>query len=313
MNCTNLSDALNEKNPRKDYPTIQFHITLAVSIIGVISNTLLVIVTILDPLKILRKGPWATIINLAFADLLTSVGSIMFCRLTLLGVYDGMIWANFVQNTGYSASFFMLTFLTVEMYVITKYPLHRKLMLTRRNVIATYTFSWCAALLFGSIPYYTSFQYAIKLYIAWIGILELSVVILMFFKVLVILEIVENRESFRSDYRSTKYKHIAKTVIILNVILILTAFPYFISKQLEFLGRLRKIENSVLISRFPYYYLPIASLNFIVNPFVYAWRLRNYRLTLVAVFKSTNWKRNFQQGSVSVKSSAITYLRNGSS
>ena len=283
-------------------------ITFVISITGVIFNGLLVIVIILDPLRILRKGAWVTIINLAFADLLTSVGTGLLSKIDLLPLngHSQIIltlnWINLVQNTGVSASFFLLTLLTVETYVITKFPLHRKLILTRKKVSVACTCTWLVAILLGALPFYAG-ENSSQIYIAWIGILELSVAILVFFKILVILEIIKSRRSFLNSRNNVRQKTIAKTVISLNIILVVTALPYFVGKQLEFLARLKIVGGNYLFRNFSYYYLPVASVNFIVNPVFYAWRLPDYRNTLKAIFTKQNQKTGFQLISLLSRSS----------
>ena len=176
------------------------------------------------------------------------------------------------------------------MFVVTKYPLRCKLILSRTKIIVACISCWILAILCGSHNYTPELDD--KHFVAWIGTLEFSVAIFVIFKVLVIRELLKSRRRFSDSSRCMKTKRIAKTVIILDVFWLLTAFPYFVLKQLEYLVRLGIVRYSEMIFQFSYYYMPVVSLNFVVNPFLYAWRLPDYRRTLMAIFIRPNCGRH---------------------
>ena len=101
---------------------------------------------------------------------------------------------------------------------------------------------WILAILLGlsNIAYIRpdlSLDQLMKIYIAQISVLELSVLVQVILKVLIIREIMKRRREtevlVNAEQSNTKHKEIAKTIVILNVILIVTAFPYFVAKQIE--------------------------------------------------------------------------------
>ena len=47
---------------------------MAVAVLGTVLNVAVIFAIVIDPLKVLRKGPWITILSLAFADLITCIG-----------------------------------------------------------------------------------------------------------------------------------------------------------------------------------------------------------------------------------------------
>ena len=53
------------------------HTSMAVSTIDVLSNSLLIVVIVLDLPLIIRRGPWATIFNLAIADFNASLSKFL--------------------------------------------------------------------------------------------------------------------------------------------------------------------------------------------------------------------------------------------
>ena len=132
-----------------------------------------------------------------------------------------------------------------------------------------------------------NFSRLMKIYIAQIAVLELTVIIQVILKVLIIREIMKSRRNINTHHQqqqNNKHKGIAKTIIILNVILIVTALPFFVSKQLEFVWKLRVVGGNQLLWRFSNYYEPIAAINYLANPILYALRLPDYRRTLRAPF-----------------------------
>ena len=255
-----------------------------------LSNALLIMAIIIDPLRTLRKGAWLTILNLAFADLLTTAAAIILYSIPRLQIKlsHRLLW-NFifevVLNSGYSASFFFLTLWNMEVFVITKYPLHCKSILTKTKVRIACALAWLMGTAMGCLAFVKQFELCMKLLVAWIGILELAVLIQVIFKILIIMAIVKGRKSLSNSYKSGKHNNVAKTVIILNAVLMLTAFPYFISLQIWYVSRLGVIDIPVFMNQFAQYYFPVGLINGVVNPFVYAWRLPDYRRTLLACLR----------------------------
>ena len=82
-----------------------------------------------------------------------------------------------------------------------------------------------------------SLDQLMKIYIAQISVLELSVLVQVILKVFIIREIMKRRRETEvlvsAEQSNTKHREIAKTIVILNVILIVTTFPYFVAKQIE--------------------------------------------------------------------------------
>jgi hypothetical protein len=100
-------------------------VTITVVATGALLNFVVIIAMAIDPLKILHKGPWVTILNLAIADLISCISSFCLGRAVYAynnkEVYD--VISNFGWGFGVSASVLWLTFLSVQIFVITKFPL----------------------------------------------------------------------------------------------------------------------------------------------------------------------------------------------
>ena len=267
---------------------------MVVDAIGAFLNILLIIAFLADPLKVLRRGVWITILNLAFADLISCVANFLDVGLiSEFDVTDSMTFriVRFFLTFGVSASFMLLATLTVETYVVTKYPIKGRVVLTRNKTVILCAMAWFLAMPLGlsNIAYLftDNFSRLMKIYIAQIAVLELTVIIQVILKALIIREIMKSRRNINTHHQqqqNNKHKEIAKTIIILNMILIVTALPYFVSKQLEFVWKLRVVGGNQLLWRFSNYYEPIAAINYLANPILYALRLPDYRRTLRAPF-----------------------------
>ena len=289
-------------------------VTMFVASVGFLLNFAVILVMIIDPCKILRKGPWVTILNLAAADLISCVS--YFCTssdIFLVKRYEELYYAIvfFSEMFGVSASFFMLTFLTVQTFLVIKFPFHsRNAWLTMRKIISTCTLIWIFSFLFGlgniSWLRYPEGNTTFKIYAGEIGTLHLVVIVQIILNVQVAIEI---RRSSRITGNATdnKQRNMAKTVIILTVILILTAFPYFILTQLRYIVRLGIFGQDTTARKLfavAYYYTPLAVLNFVLNPILYALRLPDYRKSLLACVG----KRNRDFAGKRTKSARVTSM-----
>ena len=279
--------------------------SMTIDFIGVFCNTLLIIVILVDPLNLLRRGAWFTILNLSIADLLAAASN--FIEVSLPSEFHTqsittLRTARFFWMFGAGGSFMLLTFLTIQIYLIAKYPIRSKLMISSKKIGLSCTLIWILAILLGlsNIAYIRhdlSLDQLMKIYIAQISVLELSVLVQVILKVLIIREIMKSRRETEvlasAEQSNTKHKEIAKTIVILNVILIVTAFPYFVAKQIEYLYKLEVIQGDVLVRLFSNYYEPIAVLNFALNPILYSLRLSDYRRSLIVLFCTCPPKRGF--------------------
>ena len=266
--------------------------------IGMLCNLLLILVIIIDPLVILHRGAWITILNLSFADFL-ACGSQLTNLVALETNPEIMILdaSSFLWMLSVGASFIFLGLLTIQIYVIIKFPVKSRIMLTRKRVLISCTIVWVIAVGMGvgNIGHiWLKDLKVVYIYIANIAVLEIIVVFQIVTKIFIVFEILSSRPKLlKAEIQDKKQKHVAKTVIILNVILFVTAFPYFLAKQIEYLHRLGYISAHPLVRKGNAYYEPVALLNFISNPLLYSLRFKDYRRSLLALLKFSYRKRYF--------------------
>ena len=257
-----------------------------------------IVAIIIDPLKILRKGPWITIFNLAIADIIACI-----CNFCLWGraffhqSYDSLYikTSYFGWGFGVSASFLFLTFLSVRIFVITKFPLKSRFLRTNVKTALVSILIWLISFVLGlsQIAYlrYSDLHTNLKIYTVHIGVLELAVFIQLILNPQVAIHFLRRRHrSERYFPQNIKERNIAKIVLLLTLILFFAAFPYFVLKQLEFftrMGYFGESETARWFAHVCYIYLPITMLNFTANPILYSLRLPEYKETLFSVFRKS--------------------------
>ena len=267
-------------------------ITMSVAATGAILNAAVILAIIINPLKTLRRGAWVTILNLAIADLISCTSTIGIWGSKFFKLHDNMLYddiCQFMWYFGISASFLELTFFTVQIYMITKFPLKSRLMFTEIRTILLTLAVWLLSFLLGlsQITYrYFPRQLCLKLYVVHIGVLLIALFIQVFLNIHVAIAITRSGRSTGDDpCQNTKHKNIAKTVIILTIILFVTAFPFFLLKLIEYICRMGYVvgsKNTMRLDHIFYCYAPVAMVNFAANPILYSLRLADYRQTLLA-------------------------------
>ncbi|XP_028408967.1 succinate receptor 1-like [Dendronephthya gigantea] len=323
---TGTGNDTTNPNPKKwnflsdDDNDILTKTAMSVAALGALLNFIVIIVMTLDPLKILRKGhAWITILNLAIADFISCVfGFCLFGRKYFAKSHDyDLIYKRinaFGWGFGSAASFFVLTFFMVQIFAITKFPLKSRSWFQTRKVVSIIIVIWFLAFLLGlcyvASEFFTGIETIFNIYITRIAILQVAVLVQLILNIQVVVEIVRSGRNVGNP--QNKHKVLAITVIILTTILFFTAFPYFTIKQLEFIARSGRLGDDkwqdifLDLSRI---YLPIALLNFAVNPILYSLRLPDYRRTLVVLVCKRQRKKFSPMTATSTKQTNVFSLR----
>ena len=243
----------------------------------------------MDPLKILRKGSWITIVNLAAADLLVCVMG--FFRTIHRYVHGSKELRTmnhfFVMGTllyfAISASFMLLAFFSLQVYTITKFPFKAPHFWTRNKVVFCCVAIWLLAVLLGPSSTSLLLNVDIDVWITWwtvqLVVWCITVIIQIVLKILTCWEIFKTRRN-SGQSQSSKHRQITTTVMIMVIIQMFTAFPYVVILQLH-----HDVfsMNHHLLREIMTYYSPLAYLNFCVNPIIYFLRLKDYRSSLLSI------------------------------
>ncbi|XP_046859975.1 2-oxoglutarate receptor 1-like [Xenia sp. Carnegie-2017] len=270
-------------------------IIISVAVIGALLNIAVILAIVFDPLRILRKGPWITILNLAIADFLWCVT----CFFQWLDYYEfniinftgseRLLYEDIVQfgwSFSNGASFLFLTFFSMQIFVLTKHPLKSRFMFTTPKVLSA-----CIGLWLLSIP--VGFCYIIhrfppfdkhfrKFWMARIAFLHFLTLVQLILNIQVTIQIIRSGRNTKDDCRhNNKHRNMAKTVVILTAIFFITTFPFRTLRQIEFVLRMNntKIGN---LDEVAYLFYPLLLMNFVANPIMYSLRHSDYRRTFLA-------------------------------
>ena len=199
--------------------------------------------------------------------------------------------------TTVEASLMSLMFLSVERIVALQYPFASKSIVTVKRTIIAIIFIWMFAITCGVfVHYYTKVTQFIM-----IVIFEVCVVIFLVCQGYIILNMQKRKRAnlfCDRDVSIVTRKHIQRqrfnnnvttVVVILIAVVVITLLPYTVAIQIYMLSELNlrpplNPSTKAKVLDFIDYFYPIELLNFIVNPIIYAYRLRRYRKALFFAF-----------------------------
>ena len=203
--------------------------------------------------------------------------------------------------TTIEASLMSLMFLSVERIVAFQYPFASKSIVTVKRTIIAIIFIWIFAITCGVFIYH----YTIVTQLVMSVIFEVCVVIFLICQGYIILTMQKRKKAHLfcdRDVSIVTRKHIQRqrhsnnvttVVLILIAVVVITLLPYMVAIQIYFLSELKlrppldKDTKKVVLDFIAYFY-PIELLNFIVNPIIYAYRLKRYRKALLFAFSFLN-------------------------
>lgn len=309
LNQTNIPE--NDENDSNHLALLGLLMLIGLSIVSfctVLSNGLFLLTFFKDPLKCLRTPSAIFIAGLTSANLLTG--------LIVEPAYVGMIVSAFVDssNTSKSAEVFMrsieaLSFVTiitsflimlalgVVQYLLIKHPRQYNKYVSVKSSLVAVVCIIIYSILFAVLPEMTNIDHG------WVYLIDLILHNILLTVVLLILYLViysqfrkltqrhrdadmqENPDAQGASIEPTKSekqrlqaeKDFMSGTIVFTVVLIATVWPYCISLTVYILRDSWGMFITVVIAQF------IVLWKFVLDPFVFAWRLRKYRKSLILV------------------------------
>lgn len=280
---------------------ISDYILLIEGVTGIITNSLLILVVLIDPLKRLRAAKSTVIIlSLSLADLLTSGAAL--CLSVPIQLSDrATVTSSIFLWFGFCASLLNLFVFTYERFIVTLYPLKAKLIISYRRTAFACLTSWIVGAAIatpGHLIEEVLTRYMIE--IVKIVFLEFLVVVMVVLNIRIILSIRKHASQMNGELQYNKAKS-NKTLRDVNAVLstliilfIITTMPYLITQQVWHLLMWCKMSSfkclpserstTFKLGAFPALFLPLGMINFLVNPILYAWRLDSYRASALALF-----------------------------
>ena len=279
-------------------------LVLIVGVASVLFNGALLIAMTFNSRQVFASLGSYFIYNLAIADFVTGVNSIVWgishlapeafsqeAEMTLLTIF----WIT-VQ-----VAFFTIFVMSSERLVAIVFPFKAALLMSRKKTTMYCITVWIVAVLFGGLINHKILKVQFFLTIVFELVIVFIVIeyVLVFRQLRVLWQSSKTRAVYNghnnNEAESMKNKkttdlqreyEVTIVVVTLAVILVVTVFPYMIACQIVLSFSLfdtpLPLDHPVEV--FYLCYFPIELLNFVVDPIVYGWRLPKYRKAFLATF-----------------------------
>ena len=274
-----------------------------VSFLTILVNSLLLLAFCIDPLKIFRNSTTYFLIGLAIVDLLTALVQepiyatcfvILYIRHpSLQKCAPFMRFGFYFTSFSITASWLIVFAFTVTQYIVVSSPLKYGRLVTKKKVsisvvsIYLYTAIFCCLPLMG-VP--QKVRDAIELFLHSYAVVLATIVfyILLHYtmkKKMATGNTLQNESTPRED---SKHTQVQRTFVRLNVILLIVMIVCFVPTMIMMTIRLF-IEDylppiliaNVMTDNLHY-------MKFLLDPFVYAWRMPKYRESLSKIICRKN-------------------------
>ena len=255
---------------------------------GVFANVMLLVAIIKDPLKCFRNSSTYLIANLAVSDLIVSFSSPFRVYLP-----DNVIKLSQIDAFWYT-SFFMVISIAADRYIMIAYPFkHRALIKTKeKRIWAWIIFTWLLSFIF---PLRKSFspgnQYDehITNAISFSVVLIVCTLYTMAYRALNKQEKILKRQKasgptlnfIQSKASIKKNRRFFTTIVIITLVTGIAICPLTIYEEVS---KKRYSSYDGQNKAVTCIFATMLVLNFVVNPFIYIWRLPNYRKTMLVIY-----------------------------
>lgn len=272
---------------------------LVFSISSIVLNGFLFLVMTRERKIFFRTRVSYFVVNLALADCLTGL-SLAYLELQEILKLEKLLsikpWVILLNWTTVQCSFFSLLLMSIDRLVIILYPLTWPTILTVKRTITSIVVVWLVSISGGVLMHF----YKMKAQFAVLIFVEFCTLVFVI-NTCCIYPVLKKREqgqsisgasSRQAQLLSHQVPHdkMSTVVIILMVVLVITQLPFVICLKIWLTHNI--IDDNILQNVVMGSYLPVylytqtfASLNFVVNPIVYAWRLRTYRKVFLMMIK----------------------------
>lgn len=289
-------------------------VTIITGILSVFANSFLLYVMYKDPLKVFRAKISYLVVCLAISDFLTAVNGVLYGFLQPLNMYHIGLW--YIIWATVLTSVLTVFGMCVERWLAILYPFISGSICTKRLTqyfcIGVWILSAGVASSIHFLPRIMPFILTCLMEVFLLLIVVLYIMLLHYFrrtqrrtcaveKVRQYKQRSNDEEANigtgkRKSTKVIKQKAALETqlliaVSILVLILFVTFIPYNLGTQIHFGYLLFTDRPHPKINIFLRYFFPVKFLNFLVNPFVYAWRLDHYRKSFMMILYNWGIKR----------------------
>ena len=254
---------------------------IVICTLGVISNVLLLVAFIKDPLKCFRNSGTYLVMNLSVSDCLTSL--IGLVSNIIGGISSRPILLHFSRWTAV-VSFISIASISIDRFLMVTSPIKHRILMKGKVIVLWISAIWimnCAvpfSLIFSDIDT-TSARQGLSTFNMITIILSSVMYSSTYYKLKKQsrnIALQNSTEGRAQEIRILKEKRFLKTIIIIACIAFVCTIPffvlYFFYNSLSFL-----VDDSQAFGFFFAVCISIFYMNFAVNPLIYVLRLPNYR------------------------------------
>ena len=254
---------------------------IVIAILGLVSNVLLLVAFIKDPLKCFRNSGTYLIMNLSVSDCL-------MCLLWLLSNKTGRIFSHLILLFFFhwigGVSFVSIASISIDRFLMVASPIKHRILMNGKVMVLWISAIWIVDCV---VPLSLNASDIDKMD-ASLGLSTFSVIVIILSSVMYSftyyklkkqsknIALQNSSESRTQEIRILKEKRFLKTIIIIACIAFICTVPFFVlyllSNSLSFI-----VDDSITFKIFFSVCNLIFHINFAVNPFIYILRLPNYR------------------------------------
>ena len=256
-------------------------------VLGVVSNALLLVAFIKDPLKCFRNSATYLVMNLAVSDsLLCLIAPLHLTKITVKTNSHSIV--DFLLHYFAGVSFLSIISISIDRFLMVAYPIKHRILMKRKTIvlwIATIWITMCLGL--SSLRLHTFRNRHVTQYTVSTIAVTLSAVLysLTYYKLKKQsrnMALQNSTEGRAQEIQILKEKRFLKTIIIIACVAFTCVIPYMIFfLSYDALG-LRK--DTLIYKVINTSSLLIFYLNFAVNPLIYILGLPNYRKTFYLLY-----------------------------
>ena len=284
-------------------------ILLVISLASIIANTLLLTAICFDPYRCFRNVPMVFVANLAVADLLTGFVVDPSYAVYHFGIYQNKHYSKTLKIGDYGSyiavnnAIVTIVILIIDRSVAIRKPFLYRRVMTLKSAAIVVAISWIYSGFFCTFPLMGMPEKAYDLLDIHLHVTFTFLSLTLLFAFIYSNLKAEKRRKLREvtsmgniDNPTGKklkemeyHKRLFVTIFLILLLFFLTYSPYAVYIHLDFFC------TSCSKSKF-YYFLsqtsqPVMYLNSVLNPFIYAWRHKNFRKALRWVVKCCGRKR----------------------
>ena len=301
------------RNPYEDFYKTAFGSAIFIcvaSFVTILANSLLLLAFCIDPLKIFRNPTTYFLIGLAIVDLLTGLVQEPIYAACFMFLYlqhplarkcrPFMRFANYFASFSITISMIIVFVFTVTQYIVVSSPLKYGRLVTKKKVLISvvviylYTAIFCCLPLMG-VP--EKVKDTMELFLHNYALVLLTVVLYILLhktmkKKMAAGNSLQNESTSRE---ASKHTQVQRNFVRLNVILLTVLIVCFVPTIVMMTIRLFMEDEyapsaiTVLIANLMTDNLQY--LKFLLDPFVYAWRMPRYRESLSKILCRKNISR----------------------